>query len=131
MQQDCTVRKVVHRNSGYLLKLAQIQDRLFGLAGTPTLLNDVVKSSVVLGREVEKETSRESSGPRIADRCAAGRPAKRTNGAAPAVMNGTRSMPEACVPPAFTRGLRPSAFGDAEGRCSLCRTWSDGVPNRS
>ena len=47
-----------------------------------------------------------------ADLCAAGRPAKRTNGAAPAVMNGTRSMPEACVPPAFTRGLRPSAFGE-------------------
>jgi hypothetical protein len=49
-------------------------------------------------------------------RFVAGRPAKRTNGSAPAGMTGTRSTQEASAPHAFTSGLKLSAFLAADGR---------------
>jgi len=47
---------------------------------------------------------------------AVGRPARTTAGLVPADTNGTRSTLEACAPPAFTSGLRLSAFLVAAGR---------------
>jgi hypothetical protein len=45
----------------------------------------------------------------FAARSAAGRPVKRTNGSASAVIRGTRSTPEASALPASTTELRPRA----------------------
>ena len=51
-----------------------------------------------------------------AARCAAGRPAKKTNGSAHAGMSGTPSTREASAPRVFTSGLRPSAYRVTDGR---------------
>jgi hypothetical protein len=49
---------------------------------------------------------------------AAGRPAKKTSGSAPADTNGTRSTLEALAQPVSTSGLRPSASRVKDGRCT-------------
>jgi hypothetical protein len=51
-----------------------------------------------------------------AARYAAGRPAKKTNGSAPAAMTGIRSKQEACAQLASISGLKHSAFRAANGR---------------
>src|ERR1017187_4151970 len=51
-----------------------------------------------------------------AARSAAGHPAKKTSGLAPADTNGTPSIPEASALPASISGLRLSAFLVAAGR---------------
>ncbi len=48
--------------------------------------------------------------------CAAGHPAKKTDGVASADTNGTRSILEACAPRAHTNGLRHSASRALAGR---------------
>ncbi len=48
--------------------------------------------------------------------CAAGHPAKKTDGVASADTNGTRSILEACAPRAYTNGLRHSASRALAGR---------------
>ena len=59
-----------------------------------------------------------------AARSAAGHPAKKTDGSAPAGMNGTPSTREESVPPACTDGLKPSAFPVADGRRTRSGTCS-------
>src|SRR6202022_701732 len=49
-------------------------------------------------------------------RGAAGHPPKKTSGLVPAGMNGTRSILEACAPPASTNGLRRNASRAPTGR---------------
>ena len=53
-------------------------------------------------------------------RSAAGRPARKTYGFAPADMSGTRSIPEAFAPRASTSGLKPSAYRAVDGRHTRC-----------
>ena len=74
---------------------------------TPTLVPD---------REVEKEKSRKPSGPRIRCPLCGWSPERKTDGFAPAGMNGTHSILEASAPPAYTSGLRLSAYLVAAGR---------------
>jgi hypothetical protein len=42
-----------------------------------------------------------------------------TSGLAPVGIRGTRSIPEGCVPPAFSSGWKPSAFLVRAGRLIL------------
>ena len=82
-------------------------------------MNPVADNPVIVPqRELEEDKKPgESKPPASAARCAAGRPAKRTNGLVPAATNGTRSTPEVFAPRVFTSGLRPSASLAAGGRC--------------
>jgi hypothetical protein len=72
--------------------------------------------SVVIDRKPDQDKSHEPSGPHIRCPSAVGRPAKTTNGFAPAATSGTRSRPEASAQPACTSGLKPSASLAADGR---------------
>jgi hypothetical protein len=45
-----------------------------------------------------------------AARFAAGRPASKTSGFAPADLSGIRSIREACAPPAYISGRQPNAY---------------------
>jgi hypothetical protein len=54
--------------------------------------------------------------PESAARYVAGRPARKTNGSAPAGMSGTHSTREAFAQPVFTTGLRLSASRAADGQ---------------
>jgi hypothetical protein len=56
----------------------------------------------------------------FAARSAAGRPAKKTSGSAPAGTSGTRSTPEASARLAFTSGLRRNVSRAAVGRRTRC-----------
>ena len=80
-------------------------------------MSDVSQSSVVLDKELDEEKMvGRLPTPAFAARCAAGRPARRTNGSASAVIHGTLSTREASAQPAFTSGMRPSAFPVVDGR---------------
>jgi hypothetical protein len=74
---------------------------------TPTLVPD---------RKVRKRRAGSHLVLASAARSVAGPPAKKTDGFAPAGMNGTHSILEASVPPASTSGLRLSAYLVAAGR---------------
>jgi hypothetical protein len=78
-----------------------------------------------LDRELEEEKSHDSSGSRFDARCAAGRPAKKTAGSAPAVLSGTQSIREACAPLAYNNGLRPNAYRAVDGLHILTGMRSD------
>lgn len=58
-------------------------------------------------------------------RFAAGRPAKKTNGSAPAGTNGIRSTREESAQPACTSGLKRSASHVADGQRTRSGTRSD------
>ncbi len=90
------------------------------LAGASTLLNDDPKSSVVLDREVEKEKSREPSGPRIRCPFCGWSPRKEDKWFCECGHSWNTFDTGGVCPAASTSGLKPSASRAVDGRRIRC-----------